>query len=200
MINRNLINILLFFFIISFISCSTIKKNITQKKDFSEIVKIAQKELSQILNKIPNGEEKLYGFNNAEEIANVKINNPIEFYKIENEELKTTSSYRVPITVADEFRALATIEYINDTPHIVDFGANILAKEIQTVCKENSKMNFVGILRIYDMYSDFIIMSKKQNYFFIPLTSAKMYLKSIGISNPDNYYSKSQVLSFIKNK
>jgi len=180
-----------------FTSCLTIKKN---NKNFSEITLTAQKELSQTLSKIPAGYEDLYGFKNKSEIENAEIGNPFEFYKIENEELKKTSSFRVPIIVAEEFRALATIEYIGDTYHVVDFGSTVLANEIQKVCRENPKMSFAGILRVYDIFSDFMMMSKKQDYIFIPLTSAKIYLKTIGISNPENYYSKNQIIQLIKNK
>jgi hypothetical protein len=191
------LHFLLFLLLIFFTSCLTIK-NDNKKQD--KVLLTAQKELSQTLNKIPIGQEELYGFNNRSEIENAGIGKPFEFYMLNDDELKPTSSYRAPVIVADEFRALATVEILNDTLHIVDFGATTLAKEIQTVCKENSKMNFVGILRIYSAFSDFVIMSKKQNYLFIPLTSAKIYLKTIGISNPENYYSKNQIVSFIKTK
>lgn len=187
----------IFLLVIFLSSCLTYKND---NKKYHAVLVTAQKEILQTLNKIPPGQEELYGFNTKSEIENAAIGTPFDFYTIENEELKRTSSYRVPVLVADEFRALATIEMINDTLHIVDFGATILAKEIQTVCNENSTMNFVGILRIYSIFSDFVIMSKKQQYFLIPLTSAKIYLKTIGISNPENYYSKNQLLNLIKTK
>jgi len=180
-----------------FTSCLTVKKN---NKNFNEITLTAQKELSQTLKKIPVGYEDLYGFRNKSEIENAEIGNPFEFYKLENEELKKTSSFRVPIIVDGEFRALATIEYIGDTYHIVDFGSTVLANEIQKVCRENPKMSFAGILRLYDIFSDFMVMSKKQDYIFVPLTSAKIYLKTIGISNPESCYSKNQIIQLLKNK
>ena len=192
-----ILHLLIFLIVIFFSSCLTYRND---NKKYHAILLTAQKELSQTLNKIPTGQEELYGFNSKSEIENAEIGKPFEFYTLEDEELKRTSSYRVPVLVADEFRALATIEIINDTLHIVDFGATMLAKEIQTACNENSTMNFVGILRIYSLFSDYVIMSKKQEYFLIPLTSAKIYLKTIGISNPENYYSKNQILNLIKTK
>ena len=88
--NRNLIIAVLFYFISLFTSCFVIKKNNTTKKDYHEIIIVAEKELLQTLKKIPKGKEESYGFYNNEEITKAKIDKPFEFYKIENEELKIT--------------------------------------------------------------------------------------------------------------
>jgi hypothetical protein len=104
----------------------------------------------------------------------------------------------LPITVDNQFRALATVEYINDTLHIVDFGSNVLAKEIQTVCNENKQLRFTGILRVYEIYSDFLMVNSKGQNQFIPLTSAKLFLKN-NINKPiQRYYNETQIINFLK--
>ena len=162
-----------------------------------KILQTVQNELPQILEEIPFGKEELYGFRNRNEFLNTTVDEPFQFYTLTDNKLKNTSSYRVPIIVENEFRALATVEYIKDTLHIVDFGANILAKEIQGVCKENTKFKFIGILRIYNIHSDFLVMSNKQENLFIPLTSAKLYLYSVGISDIEKYYTINQIINLL---
>jgi len=181
-----------------FSSCIVHRNNNVQKKRNDEVVQITQKELPQILKKIPLGYEENYGFHNREELQNALAGKPFNCYSLIDNELKSTSTFRIPITVEQEFRALATVEYIKDTLHVVDFGANVLAKEIQAVCNENSNMVFLGILRIYSINSDFLVMTEGQQDFFIPLTSAKMYLKNNNFSSIEKYYTKDQIINIIK--
>lgn len=187
----------LFFLVIFFSSCIVHRNNNVQKKRSDEVVQVTQKELPQILKKIPMGYEENYGFHNRDELQNALVGKPFSCYSLSENELKSTSAFRVPITVDQEFRALATVEYIKDTLHVVDFGANVLAKEIQAVCNENSNMVLQGILRIYSINSDFLVMTEGQQDIFIPLTSAKMYLKNNNFSSTEKYYTKDQIINLI---
>lgn len=159
-----------------------------------------QKKLPQILEKIPYGNEIGYGFESRDEFLNSTVGTPFKFYNIKKNELVDTSPYCVPIMVGNEFRALATLDYIHDNLQIVDFGSNSLAKEIQMVCHENKTLNFIGILRIYEIYSDFLVVSKDQKKLFIPLTSAKRYLHTIDVYNNDKLFTESQIINLLKNK
>jgi hypothetical protein len=199
MIRRQFKISLLLIFTLTYNSC-IIKKNSFQKTEKYRISQIAIKELPQVLEKIPVGFENSYGFENRDEFLNSKVGVPFKFYTFKNNKLSDTSPYSVPIIVNNEFRALATVEYINDTLHIVDFGSNGLAHEIQSVCKNNNQFNFIGILRVYEIFSDFLIISNKDEKQFIPLTSAKLYLKSIGNKNSDRNLSEYEIVNMINNK
>ncbi|MFZ4725156.1 MAG: hypothetical protein ACOYMD_06880 [Paludibacter sp.] len=188
---------LLFLFFLFFTSCLT-QKETAQKKEIYKVVQTAKKELPQILEKIPAGSEQSYGFESKDEFQNSKVGKPFRFFTIKNNQLADTSPYTLPITVDNQFRALATVEYINDTLHIVDFGSNVLAKEIQSVCNDNKQLNFIGILRVYEIYSDFLMVDSKGQNQFIPLTSAKLFLKN-NINKPiQKYYNENQIINLIK--
>ncbi len=178
-------------------SCIVYRESNVRQREKNEVVKITQKELPKILEKIPLNYEENYGFHSREEFQNALAGTPFNCYTLMDNELKNSPTYRVPIAVDQEFRALVTVEYINDTYHVVDFGANVLAKEIQMVCNENPNMVFLGILRIYSINSDFLVMKKDQQEVLVPLTSAKMFLKSKNILNIDNYYTKDQVFKLV---
>lgn len=91
---------------------------------------------------------------------------------------------------------MARLDYIKDTLQIVDFGAYALAKEIQIIQKENTNLSFVGLLRIYKIRADFVIMSKSNEYIYFPLSSAKIFLQSIG-EPIDIYYGRTQIRNII---
>jgi hypothetical protein len=197
MIRIQFISCLLLLSSLFFTSCLT-QKETAQKKEIFKVVQTTKKELPQVLEKIPAGYEQSYGFESKDEFLNSKVGKPFRFFTIKNNQLTDTSPYTLPITVDNQFRALATVEYINDTLHIVDFGSNVLAKEIQTVCNENKQLRFTGILRVYEIYSDFLMVNSKGQNQFIPLTSAKLFLKN-NINKPiQRYYNETQIINFLK--
>lgn len=197
MIRIQFISCLLLLSSLFFTSCLN-QKETAQKKEIFKVVQTTKKELPQVLEKIPAGYEQSYGFESKDEFLNSKVGKPFRFFTIKNNQLTDTSPYTLPITVDNQFRALATVEYINDTLHIVDFGSNVLAKEIQTVCNENKQLRFTGILRVYEIYSDFLMVNSKGQNQFIPLTSAKLFLKN-NINKPiQRYYNETQIINFLK--
>ena len=179
-------------------SCASLKTTQTYNQEFSQAKQTAQKELSATLEKIPNGTETQYGFNSRDEFQSAEIGNPFNYYGFNGSTLEKSKTVTIPIIVADEFRALASVDYITDTLHIVDFGATELAREIQKVQKENASLTFVGLLRVYQIRSDFVIMAKSNEYIFFPLTSATMYLQSSGLSKAEKHYTQSQIAEIIK--
>lgn len=197
MIRIRFLTSLLLLFSLIFSSCLT-QKEMAQKKEIFKVVQTAKKELPQILEKIPAGSEQSYGYESRNEFLSSKVGKPFRFFTIKNNQLTDTSPYSLPIIVDNQFRALATVEYINDTLHIVDFGSNVLAKEIQSVCNENKQLHFIGVLRVFELYSDFLMIAIKDQNQFIPLSSAKIFLKNNGNKPIQKYYNATQIINFIK--
>jgi hypothetical protein len=179
-----------------FNSCFIFRHETKNTKDL--YVTAAEKDLQQILEKIPIGNEESYGFKNREEFENAEIEDPIDFFTFINDSIQSVETVRLPVSVEDEFRSLATVEYIDGELHIVDFGANVLAQEIQKVCNENINYKLIGILRVYNITSDFLIMSKENQDIYIPLTSAKMYLQNTKNEIPKKYYTENEIINLLK--
>ena len=156
-----------------------------------------ERELPLILEKIPVNYVLQYGFSNRDEFSKAVAGKPFNYFSYNGSVLEKSSTVIIPVVVGNEFRALASLDYIKDTLHIVDFGANGLAREIQSVQSDNSSLSFVGLLRIYSISIDFAIMAQDQEYLFFPLSSAKAYLQSKGITKIDEYYNHNQVLKLI---
>jgi hypothetical protein len=169
-----------------------------QNSEYQMAKRITGDELPLFFNKIEKGTEQLYGFSNRDEFLKAEVGNPFNNYRFNGSELEKSTTISVPVLVADEYRALSSLDYINNTLHIVDFGATVLAKEIQLVQKQNMTLSFVGLLRIYRINSDFIIMSDNHENLFLPLTSAKIYLASAGMPKIEKFYTQSQILDIIK--
>ena len=199
LINHRLMkkNLFIIALVVVFTSCLS-QRETALKKEKYRISQTAKKEIPQMLEKIPIGAEKGYGFDNREEFLNSKVGTPFKFYTIKNNQLAENSPYSVPIMVGKEFRAFATVDNVSDTLHIVDFGSTALAKEIQAVCNENKNLSFSGILRVYQIYSDFLVMTKNQEKRFIPLTSAKQYLTSIAYNPNQKLFTETQIINLLK--
>ena len=149
---------------------TSLAQNISQS-ELSNIDKFVQENLSHILEKIPNSQIKEFGFNKAEEYAIAKPAKALYFIIYEdNRDIKI---WRVPITVNGEYRALLNISENNGELKVADFGANILAKEIQQTINSHKNLNFEGLLRSYQKGSDFMIaINKNGDKVYIPLSSA----------------------------
>ncbi len=180
--------------IISVSACSSIKSKSNKNET---LVKAAQKELPSTLKKIPEGKELAYGFKSRDEFKSAKIGEPFKFNTYRNSQFTEESTFSAPVVVDSEYRALATLASINDTTRIVDFGASVLAQEIQQIQQQNPSYQFKGILRVYKFTSDFAILTKDQNSYYFPLTSAKIYLSGKGGIKIENYYTESQLLTLL---
>lgn len=179
-------------------SCALSKTDRLKNSEYQMAKQITKEELPMILNKIQQGNEQLYGFNSRDEFQTAEVGNPFNNYSFNGSVMEKLTTITVPVIVADEFRALSSLDYIRDTLHIVDFGASALAKEIQMVQRENIALTFVGLLRVRRIDADFIIMSKGNENLFYPLTSSKLYLSSSGVLKIEKYYTQSQILNIIK--
>jgi hypothetical protein len=189
-----LLNILILFLD----ACFSLHNESKQKLKTNPIAQIAIKELPGTLGMIPVGKEQLYGFKDRDEFQEAKIDEPFDFFSIQNNNLTKSSTVMVPVTVDNEYRALVSIDSVRGSQHIVDFGAEGLAKEIQQLKNENPNYTFEGLLRIYSISADFLILSDKSGNYYFPLTSARTYIISTGITKTEKYYTYNQVLNLIQ--
>lgn len=194
--NKNLLYLL--FAIVFFVSCIVTKKDKESATFYEEIKGVAISELPQFLDNIPAGSENLYGFNNRDEIRDARVGNPFVFFVEEGGAVRRTDTYRLPVIVNETYKAFATVESVDGNYHVVDFGATQLAKEVQGVCNNYSTKKFEGILRVYNTNIDFVVFSENNNFIFVPLSSAKVYLVNIGVLNVPEYYTNEQIIKLIK--
>lgn len=104
-----------------------------------------------------------YGIKNKAEIKKATIGNPIAVYTIENDSLIFTNTWRIPLIIDNEYKALFTVFKNNDDEYkIVDFGAVLLAQEFLKFSKEN---DFSAMLRVYKLRKDFFICENNKGEF-----------------------------------
>ncbi len=130
----------------------------------------AQNNLLEMLSHIPVGQESLYGFNNREEFYKAQANEALKFVIYDDSLRQNTLSWRLPISVDGEYRALLTIEEHKGVLRLADFGAAVLAKDIQE--HRSANVDCIGILRAYHFGGDFLIVLKQGQELYLPLTSA----------------------------
>ncbi len=171
----------------------------------SIISKVANEGLKDYLEKIPLGQEEMFGFNNRHDFSKAEIGIPYEVFTLNadffNDEnirrdknyIISTGNWRVPIIVDNEYRALLTISNFNKTYGIVKIGAKGLAEELGLFKQNYTSINTPNILRVFQLKGDFILTSNRTIY---PLTSASNGLLVDG----KKVYSLYAILVLIKNK
>jgi|TARA_B110000238_G_scaffold51561_1_gene56149 hypothetical protein len=171
------------------------------------ISNVAAKELTNYLNKIPIGQEKMFGFNNRGEFSEASIGEPYEMLTLNNDffndkfivrdkdYIMSTGNWRIPIMVNKQNRALLTISKVNNEWHVVKIGAKGLAEELEKFNTNHPLIIKSYILRVFQLKSDFVLTSKEIIY---PLTSAK---RSFLIEDGENIkYSLYDLLILVKSK
>ena len=171
------------------------------------ITKVVNEELISFLQKIPVGQENMFGFTNRGEFSQAEIGDPYEVFTLSLEFFDTkniirnktyivsTENWRVPIIVNNQHRALLTVSKVNNQWSVVKLGAKGLAEELDIFNKNHPSINESNILRVFQLKSDFILTSEKIVY---PLTSAKQLLSIKG--DKDISYSLYDILLLFKNK
>ena len=178
-----------------------------QTNQVSIISEAAKAELLDYLNKIPEGQETMFGFNDRAEFLAAEIGNPYEMITLKKDFLKdeklvsnkdyliSTNNWRVPIVVANEARALLTVSKIDNQWKVVKIGAKGLANELQIFNRNNIFSGELKMFRVFQLQSDFLLTEENIVY---PLTSAKKLLE---IKLKENIsYSLDDLLSLLKNK
>ena len=170
------------------------------------ITKVANEELNNYLQKIPVGQEKMFGFTNRGEFSQAEIGTPYEVFTLSPEFFDTKNiisnktyivsaeNWRVPIIVNNQHRALLTVSMVNNQWSVVKLGAKGLAEELDVFNKNHPSINESKILRVFQLKGDFIFTSENIVY---PLTSAR---NGLLIDNSENKgYSIYEILTLIKN-
>jgi hypothetical protein len=187
---------------------------LAQTDSLKDILATAKVGYSEYIEKIPEGKELFFGFNNRDEFTQVNIGKAYLVYALSNEffnenfltdknYIKPTGEWLVSLTVKGESRVLITITKMNGELKVVSIGAAVLAGELGEFEKEYPSENQVGmLLRVYQLSCDFFInpsvnLSKESKIY--PLNSAKIGL-SLNNDNTNSSYSVNQVLSLVKNK
>jgi hypothetical protein len=186
-----------------------------QNADSSSIYKAALAQLPQVLQTIPSGKEHLFGFSSRKEFKKAELDKPYQVFTftkdfIDNANcpdrlaITPTGEWRFPVVVRGEFRALVTVVLTNGQWKAVDFGANVLSRELQqldaTLLSDESSDTSKIILRYYQGESDIVVCKSEQEQIFegefYPLESAKNF---IGKSGRDSkyVYSFQEIRSFI---
>ena len=170
----------------------------------NNVIETANKELHSYLQKIPLGQEHLFGFNNREEFSQSKTGLPYEVFTLsanffENEKIEesknyiiSTGNWRVPIIVNNKYKALLTVSKENNKWRIVKIGAKGLATELDKFKQNHPSITDVKILRIFQLKGDFILSSQNLIY---PLSSGSKAL----LIDANNTYSLHNILNLIKN-
>ena len=169
-------------FILYMYSCS-VQKRSTSPEIIDPYIKVAKLELQDLLHELPEGSEINFGFNNRSEFNSAILGEPFSLYRLENDKLVKSSIITIPLIVNEKFISLLRIDSIENELHIVDFGASELASEIQSETQKYSNLSFNGILRLYSLYIDFIIMSSENVYYYVPLSSARAFMRDSGFRN-----------------
>lgn len=162
-----------------------------------QIFLFIKENISNTLNKIPENQEKSFGFNNRTEFESVTIGNAIQLYTISDSIINKHPIWRVPIIVNGEYRALVTVHKDNNNYKTGDFGATVLANDIQQKIIKNPDKVILGIFRIYAINSDFLIVKNEKENIYIPLTSAEIYLASKK-TKEKSYYTLTEINNLLK--
>lgn len=170
--------LLLFTFIGFIVFTQTMNETITNFK------------IENILEKIPFGSEKSYGFSFREEFKQCTLGKPIGMITIGNDQkLQELNQWRIPVIHNGSHKTLLTIQKVNGKYEVVDIGGNQLSVELQKF--ENKGLQVSYLLRLYSQGIDFVSTSKDiipdATIEFVPLESAQNYLNLKGIQKQLTY-------------
>ena len=142
--------------------------------------------MKAFLQEIPQDVLPNYGIRNPQEIDKASAGDPVRAYMPENGQLKFTGTWRVPLVISKEYRALFTVVYDPARGYvIVDFGATVLAAEMY---RKKLSSGISGILRVYERSRDFFMSENtKGEVMYTP------------VPNPENkVYSFDEVIHLVK--
>src|SRR3989442_72707 len=107
----------------------------SQENILQNVLDAAHYGLSDYLNKIPNGEESKYGFNNREEFSLAQCGKPYEIFSLTKEffsdenladkrnYLVSTGEWRIAVTMKGENRVILTVAKMNGAWEVVCLGS-----------------------------------------------------------------------------
>lgn len=158
-----------------------------RQDSLDRMIDFAGKELPKILQYIPVGMEQEYGFSDREEFKKTGLGLPYQEYDMDTG--MPTGSWRLPVTVAGENRALLRLVSEDGNWRFAGFGGAWLARELgefeKVVARKNSSHG--RIVRDFRMYCDFVQYDrqpgKELEGLLHPLESAARVLLNAGITD-----------------
>ena len=130
----------------------------TKYSERETVLKTAKDQINNFIKDLPDKDLADYGFLSKQEFGKITFGAPIPIYTLKDTAVVFTDTWRVPIVIDSEYRSLLTIIERNGIFKAVDFGANELAKGYQA----NKTPKTIGMLRVYEIKSDFLI-EKSEN-------------------------------------
>lgn len=117
------------------------------------LIKAASEQIDYLIQEIPENELIKYGFNSLDELGKISFDKPIKVYRLSDDKIEFTLTWRIPIVVQNEYRALLTVVKENDKYRAVQLGATQLAEMLYGT----KHITSLGLLRVYELKRDFII-------------------------------------------
>ncbi len=145
---------LLFILTFSSLSAQILQDNKEEPKMMVEVM------MKPFFKAIPMDMLTYYNIGDTSEINKAVIGNPIPIYYLDHDTLKFSNTWRVPLIINNEYRALFTVLFSNEAYSIVDYGAAVLAEDIQKYTKETP---ILGILRVFTLHKDYFIIKNDNN-------------------------------------
>lgn len=133
--------------------------------------KMVEATMKPYLKAIPINLLSLYGISDTLEIQKAEVGTPIPVYYIDHDTLQFSNTWRVPLIINNQYRSLFTVLFDREAYLIVDFGAVILAQDIQNYIE---KTPILGLLRVYPLQRDYFISeNNKKELLFDPIPVSK---------------------------
>lgn len=142
-----------------------------QQVNIIEPQKMVEETMKPFLKAIPVNLLPIYGISDTLEIQNAQVGTPIPVYYIDHDTLQFSNTWRVPLIINNQFRSLFTVFFEHESYVIVDFGAVVLAQDIENYI---SSTPIIGLLRVFPLQRDyFITESSSKELLFDPIPVSK---------------------------
>jgi hypothetical protein len=157
-------------------------------QEVTRVLEAARARLAFLLDRIPVGFEKHYGFRNRVEFGRASAGAPFRVVTLADGDIRLgtyrplpVGVWRVPVVVDDEHRALVTVARMQGSWRAVEIGAAVLAKDLEhTLGQVGGAPAQRTILRVYPLRSDFLILAHRdarpEEGSIHPLESARRFL------------------------
>jgi hypothetical protein len=125
----------------------------SQNSETETVLRTAKSQINSFIKDLPDDGLADYGFLDRKEFGKINFGTPIPIYTWKDSTVVFTSTWRVPVVIEKEYRSLLTVILENGVYKAVDFGASELAKAYAA----NRTPKTIGMLRVYEIKSDFLI-------------------------------------------
>jgi hypothetical protein len=136
-----------------------------------KVLKAAKSGYREYLNKIPQGQERNFGFRSRTEFNKVTIGKPYRVVTLKNEfftgkidparnYLAATDEFRIPLLVNNDYRVLITIVKMNGAWQVVNIGSSGMASELGILERKHPSPSRSGLIMcVYRASCDFFLSS-----------------------------------------